>query len=167
MIFTYPVGIWQVNTNGCGRIAIASQLGSSNYLSSNPFNFLLFKAFIDWRMIFEPLGVGTKQLSAVCSFHILEVNNRFPGSFPAERVLIVLNKAIHKVYARIEIFHPNNIIIVPGFKASGFIVFNQFNYFSFLSFIFSNSNSLFQPFYNLSNSGSVHSIQFIYLFYNL
>ena len=164
---TNPVSIRKVDTNRCRRIKITGKDSGSDYFSRYTFHFIFLESFVHRRMVFKPLGITADNFRAVSRFDILEINQRFPTSFHAQRVAITFGKPVHKVNPRIKVLHPKNCILVKVLQVTRFIEPDQLADNRFLRLILSNSFRFLQPVDNLLNRLRIKSAYFPYLFLQL
>ena len=76
-----PVGIRQVDANGCRWIFITTEHRCTNDLRGNAPHRFLFKGIIDRRMVFKPLRILTDKLRALGCFVVFIFHQPFPGTF--------------------------------------------------------------------------------------
>ena len=125
VFLAYPVGIGQIDADGGGGITCAGEHHGIDYLGGNALAFRLLEACVHGRIVLEPLRVGTEQFGAGRSGGVLDVDNALPGGLMAERVVVVLDEAVHVVDNAEGVLHPLDIVFVPHAQVAGLIVLQQ------------------------------------------
>ena len=162
-----PVGVGQVDTDRGRGVAVAGQHGSGDDLGRYTLYLLFLEAGIYRRVVFEPLGVFADGVGAFRGFEVLEVDNRLPAGFHAQRVAVGLGKAVYEVDLRIEVFYPQDSVLVKVFQVACLVIFDEFLDDLFLLVVLGYAGCFLQPEYNLFDSFGVEAAYFVGLFHNL
>ena len=83
MLSTNPVGIRQIDANGCRRILITTKHSCTDDVGRYTFDFLFLKSIINRRMILKPLRPLTNGLCALCAFFVAILHKSLPRAFQA------------------------------------------------------------------------------------
>ena len=125
MLRTYPVGIREIDADGCARESVSRKHGGVDDLGGNSLYSRLTESWVDGGVVFKPLGIVGDSLRAGCRFVVLEIDVRFPRARHAERVAIALDKTIDEIHVGGGVFCPKNGIFIEKTQVAGDVVVDQ------------------------------------------
>ena len=96
----YPVGVRQVNADGCRRVFAAAEHRGADDVGRHAVYLFFLETRVNRGVVFKPLGVRTYNLRAPCTFHVAVFHQPFPCAFHAERVVVNLDEAVDEIYQR-------------------------------------------------------------------
>ena len=156
-----PVGIGKVDADGRGGIAVAAQHRHRDDLGRNALHLLLAVGGSNGRMVFEPLRVIRNHLRTVAGLLVHEIHDALPRSLAAERIAVILDKAVHEVDVRHGVLHPADIIAVELAQVAGLVIFDQRCDIAFLRFG-GYGLRFFEPVDDLLDGGRIHAADLPY-----
>ena len=110
---------------------------------------------------FEPLRVIRNHLRTVAGLLVHEIHDALPRSLAAERIAVILDKAIHEVAVRHGVLHPADIIAVELAQVAGLVIFDQRCDIAFLRFG-GYGLRFFEPVDDLLDGGRIHAADLPY-----
>src|SRR5690606_35657209 len=86
-----PIGVWQVDANGCTGGCIACLGNDRNGFGTDTFHFFLFMLRYEGRVVLKPLGFIGYGLDAFGAFEIFQREYGFVAALDAHSVIVYLN----------------------------------------------------------------------------
>ena len=157
MLCPDPVGIGQVDANGCRGVFIAPEHGSTYHIGSDSLHLLLAEGGIDGRMVFKPLCIVADGFCALGSLLILVFHNALPRGFEPQRVAIHFYESVYKIYLSLGGTHPLYAIVIKVCKLSRFVISDKFFQYTVLCIVLAHIQCLGQPIHNATDGLSVEA----------
>ena len=108
------------------------------------------------------MRIGCDGCNTFGGFHIAHGNYRFKRSTFANGITVHFYKSVYHIYAAVDIGNPCNIVFIPFFQVSGFVILHQQLQCFALFVVFGNCHRFFKPKNNTLNSLTIHAAHFPY-----
>ena len=111
---TNPVGIGQVDADGCRGIFVATEHRRTHRTGRHTRHFFLLKSLIHGRMIFEPLRVLADDLGTTRGHKVFVLYQCLPRGFQPEWIAINFYETIDEIYLAFGLFQPFDGIFIEN-----------------------------------------------------